>query len=170
MLVAEVLKVPLGCCRGSRGTTTLVLSCRSFSDHSIHTVCHRTGGRLHCYTTWKHTCIQTHTHTRTYLEPYVHKHNVHTHTHTRGDPARNHLCPRSTLGCMLLVTLCPRSAVYQAPVFHHHLHSLHALSHRENEFHLGLWHLPPPSSTFNHISLSALQHSIALHHLTSYVV
>lgn len=32
----------------------------------------------------------------------------------------------------------PRNAIHRTAIFHHHLHGNHALSHRDNEFHLGL--------------------------------
>lgn len=137
MVVTEVLKVPLGWYTGSRGTSTLVLSCHSFPDHLIHTPSH-----------WRWTSLLR------YLK------DARSHHFS----ASNNLGPQCTLGCVLLVTLWPRKAVQQTDVFHHHVHRSHALSHHDDEFHLGMWHLlPPPNTVFNHTSLSALQPSIALY-------
>lgn len=56
---------------------------------------------------------------------------------------------------------CWSRSVHQTAVFHHYHHSDSALSHRDNEFHLGLWHsLPFLCSTFNHLILTALHRSL----------
>lgn len=80
-MLAEVWKVPLGCCSGSSASA---LSCRSFPDQQP---CCRHTGRLHCSSPP----------TRSYLN-------------TRVPPKRNHLCPRGTLHYTLLVSPWPTSA------------------------------------------------------------
>jgi len=165
MCVTEVLRVPWGCCRNSTGTSTLVLSCCPFSDHSIHLLSYwRQAELLHC--------LDTHAlkHTLTCMVPGQTCLKCSYSWHC-GDPTHNHPCPHGTVGCMLLVTLWLRNVVHQTTVFHHHLHSNSTLSHRDNESHLGLWRLlPPQHSTFNHMSLSDLQPSTAPHNWISNVL
>lgn len=104
----------------------------------------------HCI---EHIRIQTHTHIlpRTQLS---------THTHTRSVLVTRHVItsvPRAHMRAACCWSRSgPRTAVHPTAVFHHHLHGNHALSHRDNEFHLGLWHLlPSPSPTLNHVTLAA---------------
>ena len=145
MLVAEVLKVPQGC---SRGTTTSVLICHSFRDHHIHTCCR--------------TPLLLHFNTR--------RSNTHAYLHTQSIIVTLHIItsvPQGTPGLYAVGHApAPEVPFTRPPAFHQHLHGNQALSHRDNEFHLGPWHLlPPPSSTSNRVAPSALQLFITLFHM-----